>query len=221
VRLLSLHNMAFRAQNPRLGEDLKLISASTSGVGFLKNSSTVWPAKGSSIDGELVIEGSWYPHKLRVAYFSDVVVGCAFQNPAPEFLQLLRRHFEAEFSALELQEVNPKLLRHQGEGEMRAFLGDNCEVSFVSGPAGIERFQLIFLGNYVEGGERLRTRFGSLLDNFESSFTRESDLIEWDEFPSEELIDMSLRFVENIGALGRAERKAIRSLLTRVRGESR
>lgn len=216
VKILPLHPIEFRLENdPQTS--VQIGNFSTSGVGFLRKSRSSWPEAGAEIKGNFLFEGRSYPAKLVVVHASSLVVGCSFVGDKTEIENLVSRTFSVELKALRLSEVRSDLLKPEPIGRPHWFLGgETSELYFVEENDRLLHMHLAFLGHYVEFNQGEKVRFGQLIDEEDSDKPQHkgSQLVRYHQPVPPELVQNTIRFLENITGLSDLHRKILCDVVT-------
>ena len=194
-----LHNIAFAIQSPPHSELIPIANISSSGIGFFKTPSMQWPAPGSIIKGELLIQNQRFRLAAKIIHHSGIIVGCEFILAPQELSRAILQYFSFEISAQTLTEVKPEILQREPDGIPHWYRSkDGSELFLVEDGDKIARFYLNFLGIEVEGGAALKTSF------FHTNLTPGVLTA-----PPSELIDAALRFVQSAAILSEQQKKAL------------
>jgi len=217
VQLGALHHISFHQKEPPVSTPLQLANLSTSGVGFMKSSSTTWPSTGSILKGDFLVAGSEIATSLQIVHISAKIVGCRIIENNAEVERMVNDYFNLELSAVRLIPVNPAILKSEPDGKPQWFKGENnCELYVVEKEQRLVRYNLSFFGNYIEGSPRTALKYGHIVEDEElkegpkykgSSIVRlVSDL-------PVEIIDLSLKFLTNIESLDKGILEEIQTTL--------
>ncbi len=190
---------------------LNLSNISASGIGANPCDGMPLPLKGDIISASVVFPDGRFPVTLRVAHASELALGCAFIAEFSNLKAEILRFFSVELAAKELVEVNALILKAEPDGQPRLFRGrNNCELFLVEYGGKIVRFQLSFFGNYIEGGDGLKTKLGFLtLAQTDKPKYKGSSLVRLVSELSPEILQNAMKFIENIKALPEEQREII------------
>ena len=190
---------------------LKVANLSASGVGAIPEAGMQLPNKGDRMTGSMVFPDGKFPVTMKVAHASDLAIGCAFVEEFTNLKNEILRYFSVELAAKELVEVNADILKSEPDGAPRLFRGrKNCELFLVENDGKIVRFQLSLFGNYIEGGEGLKTKLGFLASaQDEKPKYKGTSLVRLVSEFSPEILSNATKYVENIQALSSEQREII------------
>ena len=205
VRILPFHNTRFELVEPKFTDsDLEILNLSYSGIAFHK-SDLDWPGVGKVLKGNLKIEEETHPVEFEIVHETGTLVGCQFQGELNQLQRAMFRYFLVELSALEMYEVNPKLLQEEKDGDPRWFRGeDKCDLFILEDEKGVVRFHLSILGNYFEGGREHPLQCGLIVDDsdeHEKPAHKASPLVRLTNCTPDSFLETVTRFLENVELL--------------------
>jgi hypothetical protein len=122
-------------------------------------------------------------------------------------------YFAAELEAQKLCEVNPMILKREPDGNPRLFRsGDTCELFLVVEDGGrLVRYQMSFLGNYIEGAAGARARFGFVYGDADKKAVSHpaSSLVQLIDHTPGDVANLGARFVTCVPGLTDSHRETI------------
>ena len=187
-----------------LGFDVIVANISSSGIGFFCDPEQRWPEKGREFRGNLLIEDETFPLHLKVVRISPRTIGCIFIGDLTALKKALDHHFSVEFSASNTSKVNSEILKTESDGTPHLFRGsDSGELFFVESDGKLLRFQLSFFGNYIEGGDGQKTKFGHVHAETgrDKPKHKGSSLVQLSSQAPEGVKELAKRFIMNIPGL--------------------
>jgi hypothetical protein len=153
----------------------------------------------------------------RVVHVGKAQTGCQFVGHDAEVNKWVQNYFSLELSAMTMIAVNPTLLQEDPDGTPHWIHGkNNCEIFFITNGEKVIRFNLTFFGNYVEGGEGMRPKYGQIVEEENSVGKprhKASALIRWDANLAGQMEKYAIRFLESIPHLQDIHRNAISQML--------
>jgi len=207
IQLTALHDIKLLRSDPPAEGPIGIANLSISGIGLLKKEAPSWPAPQSIIKGDLTLDSAKekIPLEMLTVHISEQIVGCAFLDPGNSLLRkTILRYFEAELAALTMTRVPDAMLQQDESGQPSWYHGENnCELYLTSNSQGISHFNLCFFGNYFEGGQGQKTRFGHVIEDsfIDKPKYKGSSLIDWKTQPQEDLLATARKLVKNIPEL--------------------
>ena len=227
IQLLPLHDIRFELTSPEQVSTIQIANVSSSGIGFLRSSWNDWPAPASTLEGWVQTLSEGHNERLditvRIARISTSVVGCSLLEPLLAWGSLVSRYFDQELAAVTMIAVDPAKLQAESDGQPHGLYGaHNTDRYFVTRPGDpnhIVRFNLTFLGNYVEGGNALPTKYGKVEEAplRETPTYKASSLIRWNVSPDYQLVASATRFVRSIPHLSFDQKEEFARLLEKER----
>jgi hypothetical protein len=218
VKLVPLHAVSFE-----LGDDAKTIGLSNlsiSGMGLFSESLPTGLKNDDLIEGHLICGTQKAKISARIVHIGKQITGCQFVGHDADVNKLVQSYFSLELSALTMISVKPELLQEDPDGTPHWIHGkNNCELFFVSQGDRVVRFNLTFFGNYIEGAEGAKAKYGQIVeedDGLGKPRHKASALIRWDAQLATQLEPYALRFLSSVPHLEDAHRKAISALVQRV-----
>jgi|GEM_PF-4649624 len=220
IQLSPLHRLRCKVIVNGQERDSLIANLSASGVGLLTGAQTGWPTPDSLIQGSLEFPNAASPVTVsftaKIIHVSPQVLGAHFEGETDLIREEVRRYFKVELGALRMSKVAPDMLKKDADGEPHWSYGDNgCEIFYLTRDSKIVRFNLAFFGNYAEGGDGFKTRFGQIVaaDTSEKLQYKGNEEIRWDAGVPADLALNAVRFVESVSHLAAGERASIISLL--------
>jgi hypothetical protein len=214
VKLLPLHAVRFELDGEEKGVELGNLSVS--GMGLYTSDLPSGIKSGDLIQGCLVSSQDRVQVQAKVVYVSRSVTGCQFVEHDTQVNRWVQSYFNLEITALNMISVNPTLLQEDPEGTPHWIHGkNNCELFFISNGDRVVRFNLTFFGNYVEGGEGVKPKYGQIIeeDGIGKPRHKSAALIRWDASIAEQLEIYATRFLSAIPHLDEVHRKEIAKML--------
>ena len=199
------NHLVYKPSNPRFTEVVKVHNLSLTGLG-LSGKNIAFPEPGQEIYGDLFIDGSPYTLKLKVSQKRAGGVGCSFVNADPGLFDLIRRHFDLELAAAELER---SLVPQEDGRELVSFKGLrlDCSLEFSRDLNGVKEFELLFFGNFLV--KKATTPL--------SLQTRMPDGSRFPEdFVSNQIREEAMRFVSALRGIETTELSRIVALIKRV-----
>lgn len=197
-------------------EPAVVVNVSSSGMGLLRVSGRLWPERGAVLDGEVNVHGKQVSVQAKVVRSTAAIVGCSFLGDTTLLAQTLSEYFSVELSAVHLSEVNPEILKKESDGTGRLFRSrQNCELYLVERDSRLVRFQMSFLGNYLEGSHEEGLKFGYVHgDDREKPKYEGSSLVRYISMIPPEVLTSAEKFVSNVPGLDKAHCAAIAALIS-------
>lgn len=218
VKLVALHAVSFE-----LGDDAKkinLLNLSISGMGLLTEELPSGLKNDDLIEGLLICGTQKAKINARVVYVGKQITGCQFVGHDAEVNKLIQSYFSLELSALTMISVRPELLQEDPDGTPHWIHGkNNCELFFVTQGNRVIRFNLTFFGNYIEGAEEAKAKYGQIMeedDGLGKPRHKASALIRWDAQLAAQLEPYALRFLSSVPHLEEEYRKELSRLIRRA-----
>lgn len=212
VQVIPIHGVTLKIlSGENSDKTLALSNISASGLGANPHQGMPLPRKGELLQATVLFPSARYPVKIRIAHSSELAMGCAFIEEFSILKNEILHYFNVELAAKELVEVNSDILKGEPDGAPRLFRGrNNCELFLVEHEGKIVRFQLSFFGNYIEGGEGLKTKLGFLSSTQnEKPKYKGSSIVRLVSELSPEIIHNAMKFVDNIKMLSTEQREII------------
>lgn len=218
VQILPLHRVAFWQSEPRRFKPLEIVNLSVTGIGFLRSGLPAWPQAGSTVKGELDIDGKRFPMSIELKSIGNSIVGGSIKNPPSDYPISMIQYFDKELTAQSMKRVRSQSLRNDPEGIPHLYISDeHCELYFVTQGDQLIRFHIAFFGNVLAGKLKEKLQYGTIRDE---SFYFESDPLEiprsdlsawinWKESLPDSITSMAIRLVGNIPALDAQHREAL------------
>lgn len=209
VRLTPLHLIAYQFDH-----DFSRIPAaniSVSGIGLMRGSREFWPLPGSMVKGILHVCDSSFPLELKLVHQTGAVVGCSYENPSREVVKSIERHLNVELAAMEMVRVDESLIDPAPDGSPHWYHGqNNTELFYVENNNQVERFNLVYFANYIQGGRNQPLRFGEVVtENGMAS----QELVRWQKSLNAESLSAAIRFLMTIPSVPAAHRDSILRLI--------
>jgi hypothetical protein len=215
VTLDPLHAVSFELMEGAAKIDLGNLSIS--GMGLFASSLPSEVKNNDLLEGILHCGSERVKATARVVHLGQVLIGCQFVGHDAEVNRLVQSYFSLELNALSMISVRSELLQEDPDGTPHWIHGkNNCELFFVSKDERVIRFNLTFFGNYVEGGEEMRPKYGQIMeedDGLGKPRHKSSALIRWDPALAAQLEPYALRFLGSVPYLEESHRKAISRVL--------
>lgn len=218
VSVFPVYDVYFQAAIGNRGADV-VVNVSTSGMGLLRVSGRFWPEPHAVVFGHVMLHGKHVAVQTKIVRATSSIIGCSFVGDTTLLAQALEEYFSVELSAVHLSEVNPEILKTELDGRGRLFRSkQNCELYLVERDAQLIRFQMSFLGNYLEGSYDEALKFGHVHgDEREKPKYEGSSLVRYvSDIPSE-ILTAAEKFVSNVPGLEKTHRHAIASLIAKAR----
>lgn len=197
-----------------------LANFSRNGVGVIRNAMDEWPGLGETVDGHLLINGTEHALSFAIAHVAKGVIGGKVIGDATLALREIAKAFPVEVAAAQMTEVNPKILKPEGEGTPRLFRNpESCELFLIADGPRVKRFELSFFGNYIEGSESARTKVGFLWNDEPAAKPQHkgSSTVRLSSRLSPETIEIALRLIAMVPGLENAHRQWIRETISELR----
>lgn len=197
------------------GLALEIGNLTMSGVGLVYIDDLAEPQKGAILEGCFLFERIEYPVILKVIHHTGRILGCSFQGDLSQLSEFFSRYLSFELEGIRLEQVNPAVLKQERIGTPQWFKGnDQSELFFVEDEGHIVRFELSFLGNYLEWQENKHVRHGLVVrdEDIGKSKHKASELIVWKD-SSEEITELARRFVMNIRDLSEKNKSELVRIL--------
>lgn len=211
VRIGPLHEASF--SSPGLTSTLGLGNLSVSGVGLIRTGNEPVPEVGTVLQGRMKLGWREFDCSMRLVRSTPQILGCAFETPSIEFTKWIHDYFEIELTATTLTRAPASVLQADPNGAPNWLHGSNqCEVYFVARPDGsLASFNMSFFGNYIEGADGKKTRFGKVEGSEDSDKPsyKESSLIRWDASIAVDLKSVAKQFISHLESLSESERAAL------------
>jgi hypothetical protein len=216
VRINTLHEIEFIAQEPRFSKPLKIENISHSGVGLIA------PLDANHAELEVIVgkivfsQGSAHPLKLRVVRFNGDHVGAVIEGATPAFAMALQKYFESEIAALRLKATRADLLKAVPFGTPHWFQGsNNCDLAYVSSGNDVIEFAISVFGNHIEGGTQRPLRYSEISEKkaSESPSYKASDFLNQKNAPDTAMLILSQRVVRAVEGLPPDHRDSILKFL--------
>lgn len=223
VKLVPLHSAGFELPKEGSAESrtIELANLSISGMGLFTEHLLSGQNSGLKnddlIEGNLICGTQKAKVSARVVHIGKTITGCQFVGHDSDVNKLVQSYFSLELSALSMISVKPELLQEDPDGVPHWIHGkNNCELFFVSQGERVIRFNLTFFGNYIEGGEKMKAKYGQIVeeeDGLGKPRHKSSALIRWDAELAAQLEPYALRFLASVPHLEEAHRNALSQLL--------
>jgi hypothetical protein len=218
VKLVPLH-----AVNFELGDGAKKIGLSNlsiSGMGLFTENLPPGLKSDDLIEGKLSCGTQSAKINARVVHVGKQITGCQFVGHDAEVNKLVQSYFSLELSALTMISVKTELLQEDPDGTPHWIHGkNNCELFFVSQGSRVVRFNLTFFGNYIEGSEGAKAKYGQIMeddDGLGKPRHKSSALIRWDAQLAAQLEPYALRFLSSVPHLEEEYREALSRMIQRI-----
>ncbi len=175
VQVSAFHDLQMEITEPALGSPVSLINISTGGLGALIFPGQNWPQIGAQFRGRILLKDNFFSFSAKVIHRTETFLGAEFLLCSPELKTALNEYFVVELQSLELKAVNPKILRHDGEGEILWLRGKRGSRSYqvyvvyrqnAQSEEGSEilEFQLSFLGFFISWKKNEKIQFFEVTD---------------------------------------------------------
>lgn len=194
VKLSALKHIKFN--------NTEIANISTSGLALFKGDKA-WPNVGQILDGQLCIENETITTKVRIIRFTESIVGAAFVAVDPHLTSVINRFFKAELSATKMTRINPEMLKQDPDGTPECFVGEQNELYILTKDQEWIYFTLTFLGHYMEGRRGKPLKYGQIADKERTGSLQynESSVVRLEPKASDEIITISINFLNNIAEL--------------------
>jgi len=215
VQLDPLHAVRFELTNSPA--KLELGNLSISGMGLFTRSLPAGVKNNDLLEGELICGDGRVKVTARVVHLGQTLTGCQFIGHDADVNRLVQSYFNLELSAVTMISVRSELLQEDPDGTPHWIHGkNNCELFFISKNDRVIRFNLTFFGNYIEGGEEMRPKYGQIMEEEDALGKprhKSSALIRWDSSLATQLEPYALRFLASVPHLEESHRQAIARVL--------
>lgn len=191
---------------------LSIINISTSGVALAHSCFEHWPNTGSQLKGSLLISENSFPLALQIIHFTKEIVGCAYVEPTKTLVQAIEKHLLVEMNALKMNPMDTSQLTPLEDEQAHWFHGEHCDLFYTLRNQQILRFNVVFFGNYIEGGTDRPIRFGVVSEAKDFS-TDNSKSIRWLQTLNAHQLESIIRMIQNIPTLAPSHREAILKLI--------
>ncbi len=222
IRLQSIHHLILTS--PRWDNLLmKVVNISTTGMGIENINKPQDIELGNVFPAMLTLNQKTSPVLLKVAQITETIVGCSFQGETTTKLQQeIVNYFIAEISGMEVNEVNPKLLKPDTRGEPKWFFGaNNSEIYYTFQKNHITYFHITLLGNYIECYDGKPVKFGYVVTQEGENKMKpdQSSLIRFTEEMPELTLSLFIKFIRHIPSLKMEDRSYFLSVLEELRAD--
>lgn len=220
IRLQAIHHVVLTS--PRWdGQVMKVINVSTTGLGVEDVGRPEDLIVGTLIPAMLTLSDKTYPVLLKVAQISQGLVGLAYEGDIRNIQNGVFEYFVAEISGMEVNEVNPKLLKPDSRGEARWFFGsNNSEIYLTKQDEKLTYFHITLLGNYVECYADKAPKFGYVVSQEGQNKLKpdQANLIRFTEEMPESTLNLMTKFVQHVTSLSREDQALLLTVLEEIRG---
>jgi hypothetical protein len=210
-----LHRVVFHCQLENKRHLLTVSNISKSGIGLLRRQFHDVEI-GTTLQGEVEINGNGFPIEALVRHRTESVIGCQFKGSLSELSQAVHEYFRIEILALMLNPVSEAYLKPVSSGRAAWFTdGQHNELYFVFDDRGILKFHLSFLGNYIEGGREDRVRCGYIIEDSSAGMNKYKGppILDLKDSASAEMLQLGELLIDGIQKLPPDQAHALKALL--------
>lgn len=209
----------FYLENDQGKIQIPILNISLTGCALAREAVPATMTVGQTFSGLITIGDCELAASCKIVRTTDEIIGCCFVPEIPNFTNHFLKHFKLEMTALQMTQIDPKLLKAPPEGSPFYFQGsDNCELFFTDLNGKISSFSVTVFGRFLAGGEDAPFRSGEMTKDSSSKVHgyKRADPVSWKQEMDAVLIDEIRRFLHHISTLNSEHRAKLLALMDRA-----